>query len=285
MQSKYKVNLLRANLLAAAVALAFLAMELTSHALLMVWLSVGWLFVSALLLDFSHRRTGNLPWQLLPGALLTALLVSAPQQNGILVWAWAAVFMLPQSRWVIAINLVSAMFSLMFILPTLSHPAGWLITLTLGIVSLLSLARARQLLYINGAIRQRFRLIPGLNIWAREQLIRDLPREQIRCEREGIYAELVIFQLKRRQLWQTAHDLCLLTYHFENVYRLSGTTVATLLLSRSPSEGIERRQSLLQAIPDKLACRVIELMTMETSALDVDALIKQKHQASPVERL
>ncbi|MGS2743788.1 hypothetical protein ACU6TU_09345 [Halomonas sp. LS-001] len=285
MQSKYKVNLLRANLLAAAVALAFMAMELTSNALLVVWLSVGWLFMSALLLDFSHRRTGNLPWQLLPGALLTALLVSAPEQNGILVWAWAALFMLPQSSWVIAINLFSAMLSLVFILPTLSHPEGWLITLTLIIVSLLSLARARQLLYINGAIRQRFRLIPGLNIWAREQLVRDLPREQIRCEREGIYSELVIFRLKRHQLWQIARDICLLTYHFENVYRINGTTVATLLLSRSPSEGVERRQRLLQAIPDKLAFHVIELIDIETSVLDVNALIRQKHKASPVERL
>ncbi|MGY4876366.1 hypothetical protein ACLUEY_00600 [Vreelandella aquamarina] len=285
MQSKYKVNLLRANLLAAAVALAFLAMELTSNALLMVWLSVSWLFASALLLDFSHRRTGSLPWQLLPGALLTALLVSAPQQNSMLVWAWAALFMLPQSSWVIAINLFSALLSLVFILPTLSHPEGWLITVTLVIVSLLSLARARQLLCINGAIRQRFRLIPGLNLWAREQLIRDLPREQIRCEREGIYAELVILRLRRHQLWQTARDLCLLTYHFENVYRLNGTVVATLLLSRSQSEGSERRQRLLQAIPDKLACHVIELIDIETSELDVDALIKQKHKASPVEPL
>ena len=285
MQSKYKVNLLRANLLAAAVVLAFLAMQLTSNALLVAWLSVSWLFVSALLLDFSHRRTGNLPWQLLPGALLTALLVSAPQQNSMLVWAWAALFMLPQSSWVIVINLCSAMLSLMFILPTLSHPEGWLITVTLVIVSLLSLARARQLLCINGAIRQRFRLIPGLNLWAREQLIRDLPREQIRCEREGIYAELVIFRLRRHQLWQTARDLCLLTYHFENVYRLNGTTVATLLLSRSQSEGSERRQRLLQAIPDKLACHFIGLIDIETSGLDVDALIKQKYNASPVEPL
>lgn len=284
MQSKYKVNLLRVNLLAAAVALSFLAMELTSHALLVVWLSVGWLSISALLLDFSHRRTCNLPWQLLPGALLTALLVSAPEQNGILIWAWIALFMQPQSSWVIAINLFSAMLSLMFILPLLSHPEGWLITIILIMVSLISLSRASQLQCINGAIRQRFRLIPGLNIWAREQLIKDLPREQIRCEREGIYAELVIFRLKRHQLWQTARDLCLLTYHFENVYRLNGTTIATLLLSRNPREGSDRRQRLLQAIPDKLSCHAIELMDIETSVLDIKTLIRQKHTASQEER-
>ena len=75
MQSKYKIGLLRGNLLAAALLLALLAPAApTLPEALLLWLATGWLGVTAVLLEFSHRRPAMVPWQLLPSLLLAALL-------------------------------------------------------------------------------------------------------------------------------------------------------------------------------------------------------------------
>ena len=83
---------------------------------------------------------------------------------------------------------------------------------SLIILSLIALSRAQQLIDMDVAIRQRLRLIPGLNLWAEEQLLRDILREQRRCQREGTHAEIFILHMKRHQLWPTAHKLCDLTH-------------------------------------------------------------------------
>ncbi|QTF91459.1 MAG: hypothetical protein J5F18_13505, partial [Halomonas sp. BM-2019] len=104
MQSKYKVGLLRFNLLLAALLPALMAPG--SHTLtetLLLWLTAGWLAVTAALVEFSHRRPAVVPWQLLPGLLLTALLLSAPERFPLWLWAWAALVMLPQPAWVTAL--------------------------------------------------------------------------------------------------------------------------------------------------------------------------------------
>lgn len=282
MRNKYKVNMLRANLLAAAVGLALFTPESTLDALVVVWVAVGWLFTTALLLDFSHRRAINIPWQLIPGALIAALLATIPESS-MLVWAWVAVFMLPQSNYVVALNALLAAISLFLLAPYLPFPDQWLIFAALLMMCVLSVARARQLNTINSAIRQRARLVPGMRIWAKEQLARDLPREQTRCKREGIHAELIILQVKRHQLWHTAHQLCQITYHFENVYRLNSRMLATLTLSRSSSEGLKRRQHLIQAIPDKSACHYIEISDIEITELNLDNFIKEKQALFPLE--
>src|SRR5690554_7773179 len=70
MQSKYKVGLLRLNLLLAALLPALLAPASASLTeALLLWLAAGWLAVSALLVEFSHRRPALVPWQLLPTLL------------------------------------------------------------------------------------------------------------------------------------------------------------------------------------------------------------------------
>ncbi|MCL7930054.1 hypothetical protein [Halomonas llamarensis] len=276
MQSKYKIQLLRGNLLAAAVVLALWTAAAPPEAALVLWLSAGWLLITAVLLDFSHRRARGVPWQLLPGALLIGLIAAAPQRHSLLIWAWAALFMLPQMNWVAAFNVSGMALSLALIAPQLSPPSGWLMTLSLGVLSLLALSRARQLTDINGTIRQRLRLIPGFNLWAREQLLRDLPTEQTRCEREGIHGELLILRVKRQKLWPVARKLCEQTYYFENVYRINRTTLALLLLSRSPKETTGRRERLLIELPDALDARSFELMDIETEPLDLGSLTRSK---------
>ncbi|MDR5899668.1 hypothetical protein QC823_11800 [Halomonas vilamensis] len=280
MQSKYKIRLLRGNLLAVAIVLALWTPAAPPKAALLLWLSVGWLVMTAILLDFSHRRPRGVPWQLLPGALLVGLIAVAPERHSLLIWAWAALFMLPQMRWVAAFNVSGMALSLVLIAPQLSPPSWWLMALSLGVLSLLALSRARQLTNMNGTIRQRLRLIPGFNLWAREQLLRDLPTEQTRCEREGIHGELLILQVKRQKLWHVARQLCEQTYYFENVYRLNGTTLATVLLSRSPKEAKGRRERLLAELPDILGHRSVELIEIETDPFDLSNLTRSEPATS-----
>ncbi|HSP31480.1 MAG TPA: hypothetical protein VLO13_05660 [Halomonas sp.] len=274
MQSKYKIHLLRANLLAAAVALALWTPATPPAAALVLWLSVGWLFITALMLDFSHRRSRGLPWQVVPGALLVSLIAAAPERHGILIWAWAAMLMLPQSSWVAAFNLSAALISSVMMAPQLDGPAFILLLCSLLVLGLLALSRAQQLIDMNGSIRQRLRLIPGLNLWAGEQLLRDITREQTRCEREGIHAEVFILHVKRHQLWPIAQKMCELTYDFENVYRLNSTTLVTLMLSRSPKEAAHRRSLLLAALPDNTTSEYLELIDIEPATLTVFEMSK-----------
>ncbi|MGM0521338.1 MAG: hypothetical protein ACQEQ6_04550 [Pseudomonadota bacterium] len=276
MQSKYKIQLLRGNLLVVAVVLALWTAAAPPKVALVLWLSVGWLLMTAMLLDFSHRRARGVPWQLLPGVLLVGLIAAAPERHSLLIWAWAALFMLPQMNWVAAFNVSGMALSLVLITPQLSPPSSWLMALSLGILSLLALSRARQLTDMNGTIRQRLRLIPGFNLWAREQLLRDLPTEQTRCEREGIHGELLILRVKRQKLWPVARQLCEQTYYFENVYRLNNTTLATLLLSRSPKGATGRRERLLAELPDVTDTRSIELIDIETDSLDLSNLTRSE---------
>ncbi|MBE0463288.1 MAG: hypothetical protein ACTIDY_12500 [Halomonadaceae bacterium] len=281
MQSKYKIRLLKASLFAAAAVLAIWTLTAPPMAALLLWLSVGWLSITALLLDFSHRYSHGLPWQVLPGALLLGLIAAAPERHSMLIWAWAAMFMLPQTRWILAFNVIAALFSWVLIAPQLSLPEGGLMLLLFILLSLLALSRARQLVDMNGAIRQRLRLIPKVNLWAGEQLLRDLPREQTRSEREAIHAELVVFQVKRHQLWSMAKKLCALTYTFENAYRLNGTTLATLMLSRSPQEAALRRKQLHAALPDSVLSHSLPLIDIEPANLTLEELSHPSCQRSP----
>tara|TARA_R110002012_G_scaffold19515_9_gene70438 strand:+ start:1903 stop:2757 length:855 start_codon:yes stop_codon:yes gene_type:complete len=274
MQSKYKIRLLRANLLAAAAALALWTPSTPPAAALALWFSIGWLLITALMLDFSHRRSRGLPWQIVPGALLVCLIATAPERHGILIWAWAAMLMLPQSRWVAAFNLTAALLSSILVIPALDGPAFILLICTLLVLGLLSLSRAQQLIDMNGSIRQRLRLIPGLNLWAGEQLLRDISREQTRSEREGVHAELFILHVKRHQLWPIAQRLCELTYDFENVYRLDATTLVTLILSRSQAEASHRRRLLLEDLPDNITSEHLALIDIETTTLSVTEMSK-----------
>ena len=272
MQSKYKISLLRASLLAAAVALALWTPMAPPAAALLLWLSVGWLFITALVLDFSHRRSPGLPWQMLAGTLLLGLIAAAPERHALLIWAWGAVFMLPQHRWAAIFNACAAMLSCLLLAPVVSLPEWLLMVLSLATLSVLALSRTHQLINMNGDIRQRLRLVPGANLWAGEQLLRDLLREQTRSEREAIHAEVLVIQVKRHQLWPVAQKLCELTYKFENVYRLNGTTLATLILSRTSKEAAKRRELLCAALTDSPAIYHQSLMEIELASLSIEAL-------------
>lgn len=282
MPSKYKISPLRVTLLAASVALALWTPNAPLMATLVLWLAVGWLLVTALLLDFSHRRSRGLPWQLLAGTLLLALIAVAPERHLLLIWAWGAVFMLPQPRWVAMYNVCAALLTCLIIKPLLTLPAWCLLIATLCILCLLAMARTYLLVHLSGTMRQRLRLIPGLNLWAGEQLLRDLTKEQTRSEREAIHAEVLIIHLRLHQLWPAAHKLCSLLYSFENVYRLNATTLATLMLARTPREAAHRRQLLCAALPEHTVCQPLPLIELELEALTLEALAQMGKQRPSV---
>lgn len=278
MQSKYKIRMLRANLCAAALLLALWSYTAPLPAFVTLWLTVIWLLVSAFQLDFSHRRAQKQPWQVIAGGLLLLLIVSAPERHNLLIWLWAGIFMLPQSLWALLFNASAALLSWIVIYPLLSLPEWLFLFSILATLTILAHAQALQFADINRTVRQRLRLVPSVNLWAGEQFLRDLTREQMRSEREAIYAQVIIIRVKRRQLWQEAQKLCGLVYAFENVYRLDSRTLAVLLLSPTESEGTLRRERLYTTLPENSAYQHQPLMDLELSTLSLDMLCKLPSQ-------
>lgn len=284
MPSKYKIRLIRANLVAAALILALLTADAPLTATCVLWLTIGSLLFAAVVLDFSHRRTPGSPWQLLAGVLLLCLIAAAPERHSLLIWAWAAVFMLPQNRWITACNASATLASWWLVADLFSPPEWLLLLLTLSILAILALSRSQHLADINGAVRQRSRLIPGFNIWAKEQLLRDLNREQKRAEREAIHAELVVIQVKPSQLWPLAQKLCELIFRFENVYYLNRKTLAAVLLSPTPEKAAQRRTDICAVLSDNLLYQHLTLTGRDLSTLSNEALIKlpTQHLRKPI---
>ncbi|MFY0990357.1 hypothetical protein [Halomonas sp. C05BenzN] len=276
MQSKYKVGLLRANLLAAALLLALLAPAAPSlPEALLLWLATAWLGVTATLLEFSHRRPSTVPWQLLPSLLLAALLWVAPERHLVWLWAWAVLIMLPQPAWMAGLNALLAGLTWWSLIDRMGPEQAVLSGLVLAGLLFLGLLRGRDLQPLRGSARRRMRLIPGLSLWPRDQLSHDLVRERARAQREGVHAELLILQTSRNRLWQLARRLCRLTRSFENCYYLDRRTLATLLLSRDPDQAERRRDQLLEALgtPDRL--RASTLSRVESLGDECRALERQ----------
>lgn len=246
MQSKYKVGLLRLNLLLAALQPALLAPASASLTeALLLWLAAGWLAVSALLVEFSHRRPALVPWQLLPSLLLTALLLTAPERFPLWLWAWAGLVMLPQPAWMSALNLLLAGLGWGWLARGMAPEQALLSGALLAGLLLLGLLRSRDLAPLRGAARRRVHLVPGMRLWPRAQLARDLARERARSQRDGVHGELVLLRTGRRRFWPQAQRLCELTRRFEHCYRLDGRTLAALLLSRDAEQAARRRADLL----------------------------------------
>ncbi len=245
MQTKYKVGLLRGNLLLAALLLATLALATTALTeALLLWLAATWLAITALLLAFNHRRPATVPWQLLPGLLLAALLWLEPGQHITWLWAWAVLVMLPQPRWLLLLEALLAVTT-WWPLRDLLGLEQWALTgLLLAALMLLGLSRALDLRALRQQTLQRARLVPGLPLWPGTRLSRDLAVERARSHRQGVHAELLLLHTPRHRCWTLAHRLCRLTHRFEPCYRLNATTLAVILTSRGRREAEARRQAL-----------------------------------------
>jgi hypothetical protein len=283
MQSKYKIGkglyrigLLRGNLLLAALLLSWLATTADKQpGALLLWLAACWLAVTASLLEFSHRRPAILPWQLLPSLLLTGLLWAAPERYSLWLWAWAVLIMLPQPRWLTALNVALAALSWGALLTWLRMDQAILAGLVLTVLMLFGLARQYGLRHLRGQTRQRMRLVPELRLWPQEQLESDLVRERSRAQREGVHAELLLLRTKRHQLWAMARLLCTLTRRFESCYRIDNHTLAALLLSHDATKAASRRERLLRSLTPMPRCRAVLLSQVESLSEERHAFASQ----------
>ncbi|WNL40935.1 hypothetical protein RN347_09835 [Halomonas sp. PAMB 3264] len=267
---------MRINLLLAAAALAFWSYGAPAPAAIALWVGAFWLLLTATLMDFNLRRSRDLSWQLLTILLLLYLIAAAPERHGILVWVWAAFFLLPQSRMMLTFNVLGAAVSWVLVALATPMAQALMLLLALGVLSLLAYAQSRKLVDVHGSsVRQRLRLIPGLNLWPAEQLLRDLNREQIRAKRENIHAEVMIVHVKRHQLWSCAQRLCNLTHAFESVYRLDGSSLAVLLLCTDPHDMNERRQRLCSALPGDTRCQYVALSELGSEPITIKSLTRQ----------
>ncbi|MCP1313707.1 MULTISPECIES: hypothetical protein [unclassified Halomonas] len=279
MESKYKIRLLRVNLLLAAAVLVLWSFGAPPLATVALWTAALWLFTTAVLLEFTLRHSRDLSWQVLTSALLLFLIAAAPERHSILIWVWAALFMLSQHRIMTLFNIGGALSSWLLVAFNLSAAQAAMLLVALVILTLLAIAQTRRLIDLNGSIRQRLRLIPGLNLWAGEQLLKDLNREQIRARREDIYAEVLIVHQKRHQLWAHAQRLCELTHDFENVYRLDGSTLAVLLLCRDAATGAQRRLALCSALSSGVVHQHVPLEELDPAGVSLECL-SRRHDVS-----
>ncbi|MBE0487490.1 MAG: hypothetical protein IBX53_00295 [Halomonas sp.] len=276
MQSKYKVGLLRLNLVLAALLPALMAPASTNVTeALLLWMAAGWLAVSAALVEFSHRRPALVPWQLLPSLLLTALLFTAPERFPLWLWAWGALVMLPQPAWMSGLNLLLATLSWGGLARAMPPEQAAFAGAVLAALLLLGLSRSRDLAPLRGVARQRAHLAPGLRLWPRAQLSRDLTRERARVHRDGVHGELLLLRTGRPRFWSQAQRLCALTRSFEHCYRLDGHTLAALLLSPDAEQAERRRADLLAQLGPIQRLRATPLARVVSLAEECRALERQ----------
>ncbi len=286
MQSKYKVSLLRLNLLLAALLPALMvptARDFSEGMLL--GLAAAWLAISAGLVEFSHRRPPLVPWQLLPSLLLSALLWTSAEHYPFWLWGWAALVMLPQPAWMAALNVLLATLSWAWVARLLPVEQALAAGLVLALLLALGLARARRLIPLHGQARGRVSLEPGLRLWPGASLARDLARERGRGRREGIHSELLLVRTRRRHLWRVARQLCDMTRRFEHCYRLDGRTLAALLVCRDAAQAASRRATLLQRLGEVERVRAVPLtsthsLTEEFRALEQQATTRSATQGA-----
>lgn len=276
MQTKYKVGLLRGNLLIAAILLTLLAIATTTLTeALLLWLAATWLAVTALMLAFDHRRPVTVPWQLLPGLLLAALLWVDPERHVTWLWAWAVLLMLPQPRWILLLEALLALVTWWTLRELLGLEQWALAGLLLAALMLLGLSRALDLHALRQSTLRRARLVPGLPLWPGDKLAHDLAQERGRSHREGAHAELLLLHTSRHRCWSLAHRLCHLTHSFEPCYRLDPQTLAVILTSRDRCEAEERREGLWQHLGARGPGRAIALPCLVSLAEERQALARQ----------
>ncbi|MDR5901235.1 hypothetical protein [Halomonas icarae] len=277
MHNKYKVSLLRLNLLLAALLPALLVPYARDHSeAMLLGLAAAWLAISATLVEFSHRRPPLIPWQLLPSLLLGALLWSSADRYPFLLWAWAALIILPQPAWMAAINVLLASLSLAWVARQLPIEQAMTAGLVLAPMLLLGLIRTRRLTPLFAQAKGRVSLVPGERLWPRARLAGDLAREQGRAQRDGTHAELVLLRTRRRHLWSVARQLCEMTRGFEHCYRLDKRTLGALLISRDAALATPRRQQLLERLSEVERARVVALPHARSLAEELRALERQK---------
>ena len=278
MESMYKVRGFRLTLLAGAVLCATMAVTLDLGAVQpLLWITALWLLATAALLQHRLYWPARMPWQLLPSLLLASLLTLDPDSFGVWMWAFAILMMLPQPRWMMALNVTLAAFAWWQVAATLPRAEANISGAALALLMLAGAAHAVQLRPLWQRVSQRQRLIPGLRLWSAQRLEESLARERTRSERDPLHGELLLVRSAGYRCWRLAQRLAEASHSFEHCYRLDRRTLAITLVGRDPAAVRQRCQALLSMLPQRdLRARTLPLSDSERLEEAREALAEQK---------
>ncbi|APX92814.1 hypothetical protein BWR19_07665 [Halomonas sp. 1513] len=265
----YKVHGFRLTLLAGALLCAAMAVLLEPATVRpLLWASALWLLATALLIERSFRWPARLPWQLVPSLLLASLLAIEPGVLGSWLWAFAILMMLPQPRWMMALNVALASLAWWQVAATLPRAEAAVSGLLLGLLLLAGAAHALQLRPLWQRVSQRQRLAPGLRLWSAERLDQAIVRERTRSQRDPLHSELLLLRTSGRRCWWLAQRLAMASHAFEHCYRLDRRTLAIMLVDRSPAAVRQRCEALVHDALHHPGLRARTLPLADSERLD-----------------
>lgn len=276
----YKTRGFRFALLTGALLCSMLALSQEfGYAALLLWATTTWLLATVLLLSWGYHWLAHLPWQLVPGLLLAALLWSAPDTLAAWLWAFAILMMLPQPHWMMGVNSLLASASWWQVAAPLDDVERVLSGIMLATLLLAGATHAIQVRPLWLRVRQRQRLVPGLRLWSAQRLEQALAEEIARSEREPLHGELLLLHTSNRYgLWLALH-MARAGRSFEHCYRLDRRTLVIILVDHSPAAVRERCHALLATLGPRrhrTQARTLPLAASHQLAVARSALAEQR---------
>lgn len=280
MDSMYKVRGFRPTLLVAALLCAAMSLApALGSGRPLLWLAAAWLLMTALLLQRSYQLPARMPWQLMPSLLLAGLVSLETAAFSAWLWAFAILMMLPQPRWMMALNVALAGLSWWQVAMRLPAGEAAVSGVLLVAILLAGAAHAVQLRPLWRRVRQRQRLTPGLRLWSAERLEQALARERTRSRRDPLHNELLLIRTSPLRCWRLARHLAQASHPFEHCYRLDRRTLAIMLVGRDTDAVRERCHSLLNQLAEQdsgLTARTLPLSDSESLEDAREALATQR---------
>lgn len=275
----YKVRGFRPTLLVAALLCAAMSIApALGAARPLLWIAAAWLLITVLLLQRSYQLPARMPWQLMPSLLLAGLVSLETEAFSAWLWAFAILMMLPQPRWMMALNVTLAGLSWWQVAMRLPSGEAAVSGVLLVAILLAGAAHAIQLRPLWHRVSQRQRLTPGLRLWSAERLEQALARERTRSQRDPLHNELLLIRTSGHRGWRLAHHLAQASHAFEHCYRLDRRTLAIMLVGRDADAVRERCHSLLSRLAELdrgLRARTLPLSDSESLDAAREALAKQ----------
>ena len=207
--------------------------------------------------------------------IMSALVLLAPQQHLMWLWGFAVLLLYPRPRWLAPACALIGLVTTWLALAQLG--SDWL-SLGIGITATLMAlgaigGRRQQQVWMQ--LERRGRRDSSRAIWSQYQLMRDLPREIARADREDIHIELILLapvntgRLANRRLMNTLDSAAL---PHETRYQLDDGALAVLLVTRGERMASLRRRQLIEHLAMPIRARVQPLNDSDPSALDLKRL-------------
>ncbi|MDH2290574.1 hypothetical protein QD172_04785 [Cobetia sp. 10Alg 146] len=278
MEIKFKVRVSQFICLLGSVLLLLEAARQISLALTITGLLLAIGGTLLLVVSLAHELF-TLGWfrttAMLSVAVIMALLVLlAPEQHMMWLWGFAVLLLYPRPAWLAPACAIIGLITTWLALTPLG--SDWLslgIGITATLMALGAIAGQRQQ-EVWRQLERRGRRDANRAIWSQYQLLRDLPREISRADREDIHIELILLEpatptrLTRRRLLNTLDSAAL---PHETRYQLDDGCLALLLVARSEHAANLRRRQLMEHLAMPVRARVQPLNDTEADHLDLQA--------------